>query len=151
MNEPVRFLSAFARALSVMTLYPSGHPARERTIDSAYQELDDITAGTSCPAFTFLGDEVVFGREPLRELKAWDWGRRLVAAGVQRLEFERRVSRDEFDGFLQEIAARLTLSAIDTCDNRQMRQLGIRFGAVGLEGESEPLVVEPADARFHDR
>jgi len=29
----------------------------------------------------------VFGRLPLRELKAWDWGRRLALAGIQRLEF----------------------------------------------------------------
>ena len=96
-----------------------------------------ISSGPVPPSFTFLEDEVVFGRERLRELKAWDWGRRLVAAGIQRLELERRISRDEFDGFLEEILDRLTLSSTGTGENRQMRSLGIKFGAVGLEGEAE--------------
>jgi len=37
---------------------------------------------------------------PLRELKSWDWSHRLAQAGIQRLEFEERVGRDEFEGFL---------------------------------------------------
>ena len=45
------------------------------------------------------------------------------------------MTRDEFDGFLDEVLARLTLSAIDTSEARQMRSLGIRFGAVGLQGQ----------------
>ena len=139
MSDPAGFLNSFAQALAVMTLYPEGHPSRERAIDAAYQALDGLSEATPHPSFTFLDDEVVYGRDRLRELKEWDWGRRLVAAGIQRLEFERKVSRDEFEGFLEEILARLMLSAIDTSENRQMRSLGIRFGAVGLQGESENL------------
>jgi putative nucleotidyltransferase with HDIG domain len=135
MSDPVRFLNALGHAMAVMTLYPADHPSREGAIDDAYRELDDLAAGPVPPAFTFLDDEVVFGREPLRDMKTWDWGRRLVAAGVQRLELERRVSRDEFDGFLHEILARLSLTSAGTGENRQMRALGIRFGAVGLESD----------------
>ena len=135
MSDPVRFLNAFAQALGVMTLYPEGHPSRERAVDVAFEELDGLSAPAGLSSFTFLDDEVVFGRERLRELKSWDWGRRLVAAGIQRLEFERKVSRDEFDGFLHEVLGRLVLSAVDTSEARQMRSLGIRFGAVGLEGQ----------------
>src|SRR5687767_4295568 len=135
MSDPVRFLNAFAQTLSVMTLYPAGHPSRERAVDQAYEELDALSGPGGHPAFTFLEDEVVYGREALRDLKSWEPGRRLIAAGIQRLEFERRVTRDEFDGLLEELLARLTLSAIDTSENRQMRSLGARFGTVGLEGE----------------
>jgi putative nucleotidyltransferase with HDIG domain len=135
MSDPVRFLNAFAQALGVMTLYPEGHPSRERVVDVAFGELDGLSVPVGHPSFTFLDDEVVFGRERLRELKSWDWGRRLVAAGIQRLEFERKVSRDEFDGFLNEVLARLVLSSVDSGEARQMRSLGIRFGAVGLEGQ----------------
>jgi putative nucleotidyltransferase with HDIG domain len=138
MSDPAEFLAALAHALTVMTLYPEGHPSRERAVDAAYEQLDSLTATGRRPCFTFLEHEVVYDRQPLRELKEWEWGRRLVAAGVQRLEFERRVSHDEFDGFLNEILARLTLSAIDTSENRQVRSLGIRFGAVGLQGQTEP-------------
>jgi putative nucleotidyltransferase with HDIG domain len=139
MSDPARFLNAFAHSLGVMTLYPEGHPSREKAVDAALDELNGLTSpDRPPPAFTFLEDEVVFGREPLRELKSWDWGKRLVAAGIQRLEFERKVTRDEFDSFLQEVLARLMLSSIDTSEARQMRSLGIRFGAVGLQGQ-EPL------------
>jgi putative nucleotidyltransferase with HDIG domain len=146
MSDPVRFLSAFAHALGVMTLYPEGHPSRERAVDSAFDELDGLTAPDGHPSFTFLDDEVVFGREQLRELKSWDWGRRLVAAGIQRLEFERRVTREEFDGFLAEVLARLMLSVIDTGEARQMRSLGIRFGTVGLQGQEGGETPLPAMA-----
>ena len=145
MSDPGSFLNYFAQALAVMTLYPQGHPSRERAIDAAYNTLDGLSAGAP-PSFTFLENEVVYGRERLRDFKEWEWGSRLVAAGIQRLEFERKVSRDEFESFLQEILARLTLLAIDTSENRQMRPLGIRFGAVGLQGEAEHVRPEPATA-----
>ena len=134
--DPARFLNAFAQALAAMALYRVGHPARERALDVAFQQIRDLQSDTARPLFTFLGDEVVFGRLPLRELKAWDWGKRLAQAGIQRLEFDEQVSREDFEGFLEEVLARLTLSAIST-EARQMRHSSIRFGAVGLKGESE--------------
>ena len=142
MSDPARFLTSFAQALAAMTLYRDGHPARARAVDAAYQELHDLQAETARPLFTFLGDEVVYGRLPLRELKEWDWGRRLAEAGVQRLEFEDQVSRDDFEGFLDEVLARINLSMIDTSESRQMRRTSIRFGAVGLRGETD-LTAEP--------
>lgn len=142
MSDPVRFLNAFAHALSVMTLYPEGHPSREQAVDAAYRELDDLSPAPPYPSFTFLEDEVVFGREPLRDLKAWDWGRRLVQVGVQRIELERRVSRAEFEGFLQELLVRVSGSTAGTAENRQMRSLGIRFGTVALQGQTEPGTVD---------
>jgi len=135
-GDPVRFLNTFAQALAAMALYRDGHPARERTVDVAYQQLSDLQTDTARPLFTFLGDEVVFGRLPLRELKAWDWSKRLAEAGIQRLEFEDHVGREDFEGFLEEVLARLTLSAVST-EARQMRHSAIRFGAVGLKGEPE--------------
>jgi putative nucleotidyltransferase with HDIG domain len=154
MSDPVRFLNAFAHALAVMTLYPELHPSRESAIDAAHQAFDDLTTEGHHPSFTFLEDEVIYAREPLRDLKGWSWGRRLAEAGVQRLEFERQVTRDEFEGFLQEVLARLTLSAIDTSANRQMRPLGVRFGAVGLRGEPEqqpaPVSVATVDVTLNE-
>jgi hypothetical protein len=71
MSDPVRFLNAFAHSLGVMTLYPEGHPSRERAVDSAFDELNGLTLpGGHLPAFTFLEDEVVFGRERLRDTPA---------------------------------------------------------------------------------
>lgn len=141
MSDPAGFLNAFAHVLGVMALYPEGHPRRERAIDAAFEQVDQLTASGSRPAFTFLEDEVIYGRQPLRELKAWEFGRRLADAGIQRLEFEERLSRDQFESFLDEVLARLTLSTIDTSEVRQMRPLGVRFGAVGLQAEVDDTVV----------
>jgi putative nucleotidyltransferase with HDIG domain len=146
MSDPGGFLNSFAHALAVMTLYPLGHPSRERAIDTAYQILDDLQGASGHPTFTFLESEVLYGHDRLRDFKDWEWGHRLVAAGIQRLEFERKVGRDEFEAFLQEILARLTLAVVDTSENRQTRPLGIRFGAVGVQGHSQPRPAAPGTA-----
>ncbi|MBP7779711.1 MAG: HD domain-containing protein [Acidobacteria bacterium] len=138
MSDPVRFLNAFAQTLSVMTLYPEGHPSRERVVDAAFEDLDALCADGQLPLFTFLEGEVVYGRQPLRDLRGWEWSARLAECGVGRLEFERRMTRDEFEGFLQEIQIRLMQSSAGTSAQRQMRDLGVRFGAVGLDLEPGP-------------
>lgn len=146
MSDPTVFLNAFAHVLAVMTLYPEAHPLRERALDAAYDELDGLTGHAERPpSFTFLEDQVIYGRELLSDLKSWDFGRRLIAAGIQRLEFERNVSRDEFEGLLDEILARLTLQAVSTGDARQMRSIGARFGSVGLQALDEKEAVAEAD------
>jgi putative nucleotidyltransferase with HDIG domain len=130
--DPAAFLYALAQALSVMGLYPAGHRSRERAVDLAYQHADTLGRGDRRP-FTFLGDEVIYGRDRVRELKGWDYASRLAAVGIQRLEFERPVTRDEFEEFLRELFLRLNPSPVDSSERRQMRSLGIRFGAAGLQ------------------
>jgi putative nucleotidyltransferase with HDIG domain len=145
-SGPAGFLTAFAHALAAMTLYTTGHPARERAIDDAFRELDDLQAAHPHPLFTFLGPEIVFGNMPLRELKSWDWAGRLAQAGIQRLEFPVPVTRDEFEQFLDEVLARLTLSAVDTSEARQLRPSNIRFGAVGVKSGADQHAAPPATA-----
>jgi len=142
MADPGGFLHALAQSLSVMALYPSGHPSRERAIDLAYQHADGLSSSAERRAFTFLDDEVVYGREPLRDFKGWDWAAKFVEVGIQRIEFERRITKDEFDGFLEEILARVAPTTGDTSEQRQMRSLGIRFGSVSLEGQAEAVLDE---------
>lgn len=156
MSEAARFLSAFAQALASMVLYRAGHPARERAVDGAFELLLRLQETDPRPLFTFLGDEIVFGTMPVRELKAWDWGVRLAQAGVQRLEFEQGVGREEFELFLDDVLARLTLAAIDTADARQLRGGSrIRFGAVGVRAGDAPVAADdeplrPMDLRLDD-
>ena len=142
MADPGGFLHALAQSLSVMALYPSGHPSRERAVDQAYQHVDGLSSSAERRAFTFLDDEVVYGREPLRDFKGWDWAAKFVEVGIQRIEFERRITKDEFDGFLEEILARVAPTVGDTSEQRQMRSLGIRFGSVSLEGQAETVLDE---------
>ena len=138
--EPSRFLAALAQTLSTMSLYQSGHPARERVIDRSLQLLRGMLTLDKYPEFSFLGDEVVYGKQSLRDLRDWDWSKRFVALGVQRLEFDPDVTRDDFVEFLEEISARLNAvgAPIDTAEARHMtKRKTIRYGAIGIKSDSE--------------
>jgi putative nucleotidyltransferase with HDIG domain len=139
MSDPIRFLTSFAQALSTMALYADGHPARERVVDRSYEALRDLQKDDPRPQFSFLGEEVVYGRLALRELRDWEWASRLAEAEVQRLEFDPDVTRQDYEDFLDEVLARLTLSVIDTSEARHTRQVTIKFGAIGVRGESREI------------
>jgi putative nucleotidyltransferase with HDIG domain len=143
-SEAVRFLNAFAQALATMSLYGEGHPARERGIDGAYGSLQRLLETETRPRFSFLGEDVIHGEQSLRELGDWGWGARLANAGVQRLEFERGTSRDEFEVFLEEVLARLTLQAVDSAMRSPERRSTIKFGAIGVRGSDD--TVRPVEA-----
>ena len=70
-EDATRFLTSFAQALSTMALYPEGHPAREGIIDTAFQNLVALQKVDLRTSFSFLGDEVLFGQRPIRELRGW--------------------------------------------------------------------------------
>jgi putative nucleotidyltransferase with HDIG domain len=139
MSDAARFLTAFAHAIATMVLYEEGHPARERALDAAYRPLADLQSASHRQSFTFLAGEVIHGTEPLREMRGWEWSGRLVAAGVQRLEFDDPLSRDELDALLDDVLARLSLSAAehDSPEMRQLRPSRIRMGGVGVRGEAD--------------
>lgn len=146
MSLPIQFLTAFAQALSAMTLYPEGHVTRERAMDVVLEKLRDLLAEDPNPVYSFFGDEIVFGHIPLRELRGWEWAPGLSDIGIQRLQFDLSVTREELEAFLDDVLARLTLRAIDTGEARQMRPSGIRYGALGLKGEEGQRVEEVATA-----
>lgn len=145
MSTPVTFLHSFAQAIAAMSLYRDGHPARERAIESAYEKLVRLLETRPTLLFTFLGDEVVCGTEPLRALGAWDWAKRLANAGIQRIEVDAGVTRDELDEFLQEVSARLTQPGT-SASARQMRSTRIRSGTVGLQGGEAGSTTDTRDA-----
>ena len=137
--DPFRFLTSFAQALSTMALYANKHPARERAIDRSFEALRDLQAEDPKPQFSFLGEETVYGQLSLRDLRDWEWAARLGDAGVQRLEFEPSVTRDEYEEFLEQVLARLTVAAIDSAEMRTTRPGSIKFGAIGVRGETKQL------------
>jgi putative nucleotidyltransferase with HDIG domain len=138
-SDPIRFLTSFAQALSTMALYADGHPARERVVDRSYEALRDLQKDDPRPQFSFLGEEVVYGRLALRELRDWEWASRLAEAEVQRLEFEPDVTRQDYEDFLEQVLARLTLSVVDTSETRFIKPTAIKFGAIGVRGESREI------------
>lgn len=137
MSDPIRFLVSFGQAVSTMALYNDGHPARERAVDRSYQCLRDLQASDACPRFSFLGEETIYQETALRQLGDWEWGTRLAQAGVQRIEFDKDVGREQYEEFLEEMMARITLSVIDTSEARPTRATGIKIGALGIRGEKK--------------
>ena len=144
--EGVEFLQALAQALAVVALYPPGHTTRLRALDSAYQRLVDLFAVNGRPIFSFLGDDVILGNQPLRALRDWEWSSRLAGIGMQRLEFDSSIpiSVEELDAFLDNIVGRLTLRPTDSSSARQERLTGIRFGTVGV-GDEGPREEAPEE------
>jgi putative nucleotidyltransferase with HDIG domain len=139
MSDPIKFLTSFAQALSTMVLYADGHPARDRVVDRSFEALRELQKDDPRPEFSFLGEEVVYGRLALRELRDWEWAARLAEAEVQRLEFGPDVTREDYEDFLDQVLARLTLSAVDTSESRFIKPTTIKFGAIGVRGESREI------------
>lgn len=144
MTEAVKYLTTFAQALATMSLYSEGHPARTRGIAQAYERLQLLQETDPKPRFSFLGQDVVYGEVALRELGDWDWGVRLANAGVQRVEFHKGTTMEEFELFLDEVLARITLQAIDSSTRSPEKRSTIKFGAIGVKGEDQPKLVIPA-------
>ena len=94
MSDAVKFLTSVGQALSVMGLYPAGHPSRERAVDASFDLLHQLVQGETAPRFSFLEGDVIYGRQVVRELAGWEWGSRLASAGIQRIEFLEGVERD---------------------------------------------------------
>src|SRR5687768_14803003 len=139
MSEAIRFLVSFGQAVSTMALYNDGHPSRERAVDRSYQLLLDLKRANPHPRFSFLGEETIYGDTALRELGEWEWGIRLSQAGIQRVEFDANVTREQYEEFLEQMMARITLSFIDSAQAQTGRDIGIKIGALGIKGDAEEL------------
>lgn len=137
MADPIDFLNSLAQALSALSLYPDGHSHRERALDRIFESLVDLLSDDPNPTFSFLGDELIYNDRPLRELRDWGWSKKLSDVGVQRLLLNCETTREELEGFLEEVLARVTLQSIDTAEARQMRRSSIRYGAIGIRENQE--------------
>src|SRR5215212_4724677 len=100
MSEPIRFLVSFGQAVSTMALYNDGHPARERAVDRSIRVFWILRRKDQNRVFSFLGEETIYQDTSLRELGDWEWATRLAQAGVQRMELDAGVTREQYEEFL---------------------------------------------------
>jgi putative nucleotidyltransferase with HDIG domain len=140
MSDVVRYLTSLAQALAKMSLYAEGHPARTQAAESSYRELRMLQQVEARPAFSFLGNEVIFANRAVRDLQQWDWANKLSSVGVQRIEFDDDVDADDYRAFLEEVLQRIsvhgTLSGNLTRRTVPEGHAPIRFGAIGVRGLS---------------
>jgi putative nucleotidyltransferase with HDIG domain len=143
MNPPIRFLHELSRALAASSLYGVQHPARNKAVQTSYEALRALLAEDEDPSFSFLGHDVVYGYEALRELRDWEWSERFASMGVQRIEIGGDVTPEDFAIFIEDVHARLVASVNGTSDaltagsvpgTPSSRQMSIRFGAIGVQG-----------------
>jgi len=141
MNTPGRFLTSLAQSLSTMMLYPRGHPTWERAVDASYGSLGELQKENARPLFTFLGRDVIYGQAALHELRDWPWSEKLSEVGVQRLEFEPEVTRDEFEEFIADLLNRVAQSgagaAVIPATRSASGRQSIRFGAVTVREDDD--------------
>ena len=110
MTPAAQFLLALGQAFAAMSLYGEGHPKRQSAITKLCASLDALLAEGRVFRVSFLDGEVVVGARPLTELRGWEWGGRLAAAGVQRLEIAPSPAPQDVDRMLIEMRARMTAS-----------------------------------------
>jgi len=139
MSDPARFLTSLSTALSTLALYSDGHPAVQRAMEGAYRHFTDLQAARGPLVFTFLPEEVLFGRDLLPELERWEWSSRFAKGGIERLEVSGEVAQPQFERFVAHLAAVLGLAGDARADLWQDGPDGIRFGRVRLDaGEVRP-------------
>jgi putative nucleotidyltransferase with HDIG domain len=142
MSDPYRFLTSLGQALSTLSLYPVGHPSRERAIDTSYDLLQDLELGLQPAEFSFLGGDVIYRHQIVPGLIGWEWGARLAAVRIERVEFRGDVTREEYAGWLDEVQQRLGAERISTAEARHLARPNIRYGLIEVHrerGESDAV------------
>lgn len=137
MSAPA-FLISLGQCLATMNLYAEGHPARERALDASFERLQELQAAGGPLEFSFVGGETVVGRLPVPELASWEWGARLAAVGVERIEIAGPVSRESYDRFLDDVWHRVTGRPEATAEARQMAPQALRWGPLTVQRPAGP-------------
>jgi putative nucleotidyltransferase with HDIG domain len=146
MNPAIRFLISLGQTLATMSLYQPGHPARANARARTLQALDATLKAGAPLRVSFLDQDVIIGHAASPELAGWDWGSKLLQAGVQRLEIDTRPTDAAFDRLLDALLARLSAPA--GREPPPFALPGIRLGGLTvIDGHVEAVpTVELVDA-----
>jgi len=157
MSLPASFLTSLAHLLSTMRLYARKHPSREQAIDEAFEQLNALLAEHPRPVFSFLDGEVIFGERPLYSMRDWLWSPRLAALGIERLELQVGVAREEIESFVEDVFARWrarpdagekTPLPVPAADGRPSGHPHIRVGGVAVRGMEQRTPIPTATLRL---
>lgn len=159
MSTPAAFMVSLGQCLSTLSLYKAGHPARERVVDAGFAKLTDLLADIQYADFSIIGADVVFQGHVLEDLRNWDWASRLSGCGIERLEVDADVKRDQWERALEEMYDKLNGKEPESSAQRQMVGTSIRFGSLRVMGGrdeatpppdagSEPAITDEETARL---
>ena len=136
MNRKERWLHAFGHAMAVHALYGPGHQARRESCTRLLGSLQELLRADLRPTFTFLDDAVIYRSLPVHGFREWNWGRRLGAVGVRRLEFSAEATAESIDAMLQHLHQRLSGEHRGPLPHWP----GIEAGEVSVESEARPVL-----------
>ena len=147
-NPTVVFLTALGQALATRGLYGDGHPMRAASRDRVHVALTQVLSQRGALRLSFLDGAVIVGARVLAEMRGWDWGPKLAAVGVQRLEIDAvpMPTADDITLLIGELSHRLSGSSEHTST---VTHRGFRFGPLGVESgpdEHEHMVGDLLDA-----
>lgn len=132
MNPTALFLTTMGQALANQSLYSPGHPMRATARARVHSALIQMLRNCGSVRLSFLEGSVIVGTRALNDMRGWDWGAKLAAAGMQRLEIDAVPvpTIADVDLLIDAMHKRLTPNA-DTSSTVSVR--GFRFGPLGVE------------------
>ncbi len=147
LSYPAAFLAALGRLLDLV----SGEEPDSAIRSEASEDLDKALAGllrqNAFPSFTFRYGEIEYEGELMEELRSWPWSLRFPEAGVDRLDITPGTTREDMDGFVDEVLSRLLLK-----EGASVKELhgssGIRFTELNTTEEGEGTALRGSPATF---
>ncbi len=147
-SDVADFLTALGQSLAGMTLYAPDHGMRVSARTRVYEALLAVLPARGVLRISFLHGDAIVGSRVLGELRAWDWSRKLAAAGIQRIEIDAVPPPEDGDLelFLQAVHRRLQVKDGSSMTTISVR--GMRAGSLAIDEEGGE---SPAGTQEHAR
>jgi len=145
---PETFLMSLGRLLDLSAEEGSDPEAQNRALEELEGALTALLRQNAFPAFIFRHGEVEYEGELLDDLRSWPWSLRLPEAGVQNLDVTPGTTRDDLEGFVEEVVARLFLRENGASAREVHGQSGIRFGELDVGEEPGAALIDALPLEF---
>jgi len=137
MNDELSYPAAFLVALGHLIearAEPDPDPERvERVTGELLGALKFLLRQNAFPSFLFRDGEVEYEGELMDELRNWEWSLRLPEGGIERMDVTPGTTREDLEGFVVEVVARLFLREEGASVRELDGQTGIQFSEAGYE------------------
>jgi putative nucleotidyltransferase with HDIG domain len=132
LGHPAAFLVALGRLIEASSTDDGLTEARGQAISDLMAALTNLLREHTFPSFAFRQGEVEYEGELLSELRNWEWSLRLQQGGIERLDITPGTTREDLEGCVEEVVARLYLREGGASARELHGQSGVRFGELDI-------------------